>query len=127
MSAASRNPELAKVFLTFLLSEKTQSIDSSSGFPINQKAFDQCPYFNVDYYKGIQVTDGFTNNKYFDNPTQEQLDDQKKLIHGVDKTLHYNDKVRRIMRDTFNEFDFLYDMEDIKRILNSRLKMQAEE
>lgn len=125
MNAASKNQEVAKEFLTFLLSEKAQCIDSYSGFPINQKAFDQC--FDSKYYNGRQILEGNGSGKSYDKPTQELLNELKKMISGLEKPIHYDNRAREIILDAFREDDSRYDMEKIKMFINNRLQLQAEE
>ena len=51
INAKSKNKEDAKDFISYLLSEESQSIESYDGFPINKAAFDKLaeyPYDEID-------------------------------------------------------------------------------
>lgn len=118
INKASKNKELAKEFLAYLLDEKVQSSTAFDGFPVNVKALDEV-MTGVDSLKGMGLAVG-DEIRQIEAPTEEQVKELYDKVKELDNPISYDCMLSSLVIDSVKDFleEKISKEEAIQNIMN---------
>lgn len=118
INKASKNKELAKEFLAYLLGEKVQSSTAFDGFPVNAKALDGVMN-EVDRLQGMSIAID-TEIRQIEAPDEEQVKELYDKMKELDNPISYDYMLSSLVIDQVKDFleDKVSKEEAVQNIMN---------
>lgn len=129
----SKNTDIAKDFITCLLSEKMQENEMQTGFPVNKKAFDSRKNNKKNQQQlqwTWQVTDenGNTDQIPYGWPDNQTIDKFKSICENVHNQGNENQYIIDVFTENSQEYaDGKIDVQEAANIIVEKLKMYLKE
>lgn len=118
INKASKNKELAKEFLAYLLGDKVQSSTAFDGFPVNAKALDGVMN-EVDTLQGMSIAID-TEIRQIEAPDEKQVKELYDKIKELDNPISYDCMLSSLVIDQVKDFleDKVSKEEAVQNIMN---------
>nr|WP_294484851.1 extracellular solute-binding protein [uncultured Anaerosporobacter sp.] len=118
INKASKNKELAKEFLAYLLGDKVQSSTAFDGFPVNAKALDGVMN-EVDALQGMSIAID-TEIRQIEAPDEEQVKELYDKMKELDNPISYDYMLSSLVIDQVKDFleDKVSKEEAVQNIMN---------
>lgn len=102
VNKASNNKELAKDFVSYLLSEKVQSCSAFDGFPVNVKALDAV-MGDVESLRGMSIA---VDTKFMEIqvPSKKQVQELYDKMKELDKPISYDSMLASLVIEQVKDF-----------------------
>ena len=118
INKASKNKELAKEFMAYLLGDKVQSSTAFDGFPVNEKALDGVMN-EVDTLQGMSIAID-TEIRQIDAPDEDQVKELYDKMKELDNPISYDYMLSSLVINQVKDFleDKVSKEEAVQNIMN---------
>lgn len=113
INTKSSNQKRAEEFLLYLMGEEGQRIQQGYGFSVNKDVLDTKNYWGIDEgvpadrpknFMGLQLPSGGTKDLYIFSLTDEQTDNMRGVLSGLDKPYRLDVEVKTLIKDETRKY-----------------------